>query len=80
MSPSTIPGASGDPRPLLAEASRVLRPGGQLVVCDTDFSRLTPVLSPDHPLESRAIGFSRNFVSDPWLVARLRPLLSEAGV
>jgi len=67
------------PRDLLAEAFRVLRPGGQLVVCDADFSRLSLALCPDDPLEACAIGFTRNFVTDPWLAARLRPLLSEAG-
>jgi len=67
------------PRDLLAEAFRVLRAGGQLVVCDADFSRLSLALCPDDPLEACAIGFTRNFVTDPWLAARLRPLLAEAG-
>jgi ubiquinone/menaquinone biosynthesis C-methylase UbiE len=68
-----------DPQPLLAEALRALRPGGQLVVCDADFSRLSLALCPDDPLEACAVGFARNFVTDPWLAGRLRPLLVEAG-
>lgn len=67
------------PEALLAEAFRVLRPSGQLVVCDADFSRLSLALCPDDPLEACAIGFTRNFVTDPWLAARLRPLLAERG-
>lgn len=67
------------PEDLLAEAFRVLRLGGQLVVCDADFSRLSLALCPDDPLEACAIGFTRNFVTDPWLATRLRPLLAETG-
>lgn len=68
-----------DPQPLLAEAFRVLRPGGQVVICDADFSRLSLALCPDDPMEACAIGFARNFVTDPWLAGRLRSLLAEAG-
>ena len=68
-----------DPAALLAEARRVLRMGGQVVVCDADFARLSLALSPDDPLEACAIGFARNFVTDAWLAGRLRPLLAEAG-
>ncbi|WP_164989261.1 methyltransferase domain-containing protein [Roseovarius sp. A46] len=67
------------PQAILAEAFRVLRSGGQVVVCDADFSRLSLALCPDDPMEACAIGFSRNFVTDPWLAGRLRPLLTEAG-
>lgn len=67
------------PEDLLSEAFRVLRPGGQLVVCDADFSRLSLALCPDDPLEACAIGFTRNFVTDPWLATRLRPLFAETG-
>ena len=68
-----------DPAALLAEALRVLKPGGTLVVCDADFSKASLAAMEGDPLQACAAYFAANFVTDPHLVARLRVLVRAAG-
>lgn len=69
-----------DPAALIAEAVRVLKPGGTLVVCDADFSKATFSSFPNDPLDSCAREFERLFVTDPYLVGKLRGLLAAASL
>ncbi|MGJ8622169.1 MAG: class I SAM-dependent methyltransferase [Yoonia sp.] len=68
-----------DPASLLAEAWRVLKVGGTLIVCDADFSKATFSSFPNDPLDICAREFVRGFVTDPFIVAKLRGLMAAAG-
>lgn len=67
------------PAELLAEAMRVLKPGGTLVVCDADFSKASLAGFASDPFQACADFFVANYVTDPHLVAKLRPLVKGAG-
>ncbi len=69
-----------DPAPLVAEAARILRPGGTLVVCDADFSKAALGIVPGDPLNSCARAFVAGAVTDPWLAGKLKPLADAAGL
>lgn len=68
-----------DPELLLTEAMRVIRPGGRLVVCDADFSKASLGNLPNDPLDSCAKIFVKEFVTDPYVVAKLQMLALNAG-
>lgn len=67
------------PETILAEAYRVLKPGGALGLCDGDFSTATLQTGPDDPLEACTRAFVKNFVTDEWLVRRMSALTQTAG-
>ena len=69
-----------DPAALIAEAVRVLKPGGQLVICDADFSKATLSSFPNDPLDMCAREFVRNFVTDAHIVGKLSGFLQDAGL
>lgn len=68
-----------DPAALIAEAARILRPGGKLAVCDADFSKSTFSNFPTDPLDACAKAFQSGFVTDPHLTAKLKNLTITAG-
>ena len=68
-----------DPVPLLSEARRVLKSGGCLILCDADFSKASLGNLPNDPLDACAKIFVNEFVTDPYAVAKMQRLASDAG-
>ncbi len=70
-----IPG----PDVALAEAHRILAPGGRLAVFDGDYATTTVATGDDDPLQPCVDAVVASLVHDRWLVRRLPSLVSEAG-
>jgi hypothetical protein len=67
------------PERALAEAHRVLRSGGQLVIFDGDYATTTVAIGEHDPLQAAADATVAGLVHDRWLVRRLVSLVSAAG-
>jgi ubiquinone/menaquinone biosynthesis C-methylase UbiE len=67
------------PERALAEAHRVLRPGGYLLIYDGDYATSTVAVGPHDPLQTCVEAAVTTLVHDPWLVRRLSPLVRDAG-
>jgi ubiquinone/menaquinone biosynthesis C-methylase UbiE len=68
-----------DPQKVLAQAHRVLKPGGWLAVFDGDYATATVATGSFDPLEVCIDAFRSGFVHDQWIVRRLPSLIAAAG-
>ncbi len=67
------------PESLLAEAHRILKPGGWLGAFDGDYATATVATGDFDPLETCIDAFRDGFVHDQWMVRRLPSLIESAG-
>ena len=68
-----------DPEQALAEAHRLLRPGGYLTIFDEDPPSVTGAIVDHDPFRPIVDNLIRAYVHDRWLVHRTPALLSDAG-
>ena len=68
-----------DPAGALAEAFRVLRPGGRLAVLDGDYATNTVALFDGDPLQAAMAMAQRHLIHDPYIMRRLAGLARVAG-
>lgn len=75
----TVLSHAPDPQDVLAQAFRVLRPGGQLAVFDGDYNTMSVATGEVDPLQACVAAMMKNFVNDPWVVRRLPGMIAAVG-
>lgn len=70
-----VPGPEG----AIAEAARVLKPGGILAICDGDYDTATTAIGDFDPLEPLVKFMINENVHNLWIMRRIGPLLAQAG-
>lgn len=68
-----------DQQAILDETLRLLKPGGQLAVCDADFSKTSVAIGDADPLQTCVEAWVEGNVTDRWLSPRLPGMLKAKG-
>ncbi|MGP6089546.1 methyltransferase domain-containing protein [Antarctobacter jejuensis] len=68
-----------DPQAALAEAFRLLRPGGVLAVFDGDYAANTVSLFDGDPLQAAMEATTRNLIHAPYIMRHMPRMMTEAG-
>ena len=63
----------------VAEAFRVLRPGGQLVIFDGDYATISMAIGDFDPIQVCVEAALHNYLNDRWFMRRLTPMARRAG-
>ncbi|MEH6547921.1 MAG: hypothetical protein V7701_15900, partial [Sneathiella sp.] len=69
-----------DQQAILDEALRLLKPAGQLAICDADFSKTSVSIGDADPLQVCVDAWVAGNVTDRWLSPRLPALLKDKGL
>ena len=65
----------------VAEARRVLRPGGRAGIFDDDYATITSLAGgDDDPLQCCVSAFRQAYITDVWVMRRLPALVAAAGL
>ncbi|CAN0533811.1 unnamed protein product, partial [Laminaria digitata] len=67
------------PHEALAEAHRVLKPGGWIAIFDGDYASATVALAEHDPLQACSRAVTEHNVMDRWIVRRLPEMAKTAG-
>jgi ubiquinone/menaquinone biosynthesis C-methylase UbiE len=67
------------PEKAIAEAFRVLQPGGHLAILDGDYSTTTVAVGDHDPLQACADAAMAGLVNDRWLMRRLPRMVRSSG-
>lgn len=68
-----------DPDRAIAEARRILRPGGTFAIFDGDYATNTVALFEDDPLQAAMRAVQRHLIHAPYVMRTLPARLAEAG-